>query len=315
VRDFCVYTIIMDLPIYEITAENGGFFYRASIVDTPAIEMEGIHFNKEVEEMKFKADEEKRLFYAPALIPNKMIFRKDVKGSPANTYYTAETIEMLNESYFKNICNSETNINHEANPTEGIYPVESWIVHDNKNDKANALGFDVPNGTLMMCHKVDNDEVWDRIKKGDLTGLSVEMLANYQLKPQIKMNTEEEKKGFVAEIIDAIKMAFEPKKTEEEAVAEGEPVVEETAKIADTENEALKVENEALKAQLKEATDKLAEYEIQNTDMQTKSVLMEKEVEELKSKIAFNSEIPKVPTVTKSFDEMTPLERAKKMYN
>jgi hypothetical protein len=280
--------------------------------------MEGIHFNKEVEEMKFKADEEKRLFYAPALIPNKMIFRKDVKGSPANTYYTAETIEMLNESYFKNICNAETNINHEANPTEGVYPVESWIVHDNKNDKANALGFDVPNGTLIMCHKVDNDEVWDRIKKGDLTGLSVEMLASYQLKPQIKMNTEEEKKGFVAEIIDAIKMAFEPKKIEEEApeVIEDALIPEKAIEVANSEEATtLKAENEALKAQLKEATDKLAEYEIQNTDMQTKSVLMEKEVEELKSKIAFNSEIPKVPTVTKSFDEMTPLERAKKMYN
>lgn len=300
----------MELPIYEILAEENGFLYRVSLVETPAIDHVGVFFNEENEEVKFQADEEKRLLYAPALIPNKMIYRKDVKGSPANTFYSAETIEKLNDSYFKNICNAETNVRHEAEATEGIYPTESWIVKDPECDKAKALGFNVPAGTLMMCHKITNDQIWNEIKSGDLKGLSAEMFIKYELKQPEKME-KEERKGFIAEIVEAVKHAFEPKKEEEkeEVEAETQEVETDTAEV-----DALKEENEMLKSQLKEATDKLAEYEVKNDETSQKSALMEKEIEDLKSKVAFNAQIPKVPEVKKSYAEMTPLERAKNMY-
>jgi hypothetical protein len=321
----------MSLPLYEIVMSKGASLNRVSMVKHPAIENTSMFFSEDIESIKFAADQEQRLLYAPAMIPNKMIFRKDVYGSPANTFYTAETIKMLNESYFKKAGNKETNIEHTDEVLDGVFLVESWIVKDNKNDKANALGFDVPNDTLMMCHKIENDVIWDQVKKGDLTGLSVEMEAIYKLTDnQINMNTEEEK-GLIERIVSAIKHAITPAPKEDEAAKTADEIVDTNAEAAkvdepavvpvvvDGDSEelaALKAENEDLKAKLQEATDKIAQYEIDTNKGAEQSMLYKSEIADLKSKIAFGTEveIPKVPIVKKKPEEMTALERAKAMY-
>ena len=65
---------------------------------------------------------------------------------------------------------------------------------------------------------------------------------------------------------------------------------------------------------IQEATDKIAQYEIDMNKGKEQSVLYTAEIEELKSKIAFSKdvEIPKVPTAPKKKpEEMTALEKAK----
>jgi hypothetical protein len=297
----------MNLPLYEIVMSKGATLDRYSMVKRPAIENTSMFFSEDAEAIKFSVDNEKRLLYAPAMIPNKLIFRKDVNGSPANTYYTGETIKMLNETYFRKVASegAETNIEHTNEVLDGVFLIESWIVHDNKNDKANALGFDVPNETLMTCHKIENDEVWEKVKAGDLTGLSVEMFAKYELRDNtnlINMNTEEEK-GLIERIVSAITHAFTPKpKEDEEEVKEVETeVIEKDAPVVVEEDNSelatLKAENADLKAKLQEATDKIAQYEIENNEGKAQGMLYKSEIEELKSKIAFSKEveIPKVP--------------------
>ncbi len=320
----------MSLPLYEIVMSKGATLDRFAMVKRPAVENTSMFFSEDAEAMKFSTDNEKRLLYAPAMIPNKMIFRKDVNGSPANTFYTAETIAQLNETYFKKAGNQETNIEHTDEVLDGVFVVESWIVHDNKNDKATALGFEVPNGTLMMCHKIENDNVWKKVKTGDLTGLSAEMFAKYELRDNtnlINMNTEEEK-GFFDRLISAITHAFEPKKEEKtadeviatnaEAAKVDEPAVVPVVVEEDSPELAeLKAENEDLKMKLTEATDKIAQYEIDTNKGKEQSMLYQSEIDELKEKIAFSEEgIPKVPAIPKKKpEEMTALEKAKAMYD
>jgi len=322
----------MSRPLYEIVMSKGATLDRVALVKRPAVENTSIFFSEDEQSIKFSVDEEKRLLYAPAMIPNKLIFRKDVFGSEADTFYTAETIKHSMEAYFKKNGNKETNIEHTEQIADGVYPVESWIVHDNKNDKATALGFDVPNDTWMMCHKIENDSIWEQVKNGDLTGLSVEMFAKYELRDSNNTNTinmnKEEKEGFFAEIISAIKMAFEPKKPEEKTADEIVATNAEAAKVDepaivpvvveedDAELATLKAENEDFKMKLQEATDKIAQYEIDMNKGKEQSVLYTAEIEELKSKIAFSKdvEIPKVPIVKKKPEEMTALEKAKAMY-
>jgi hypothetical protein len=41
-------------------------------------------------------------------------------------------------------------------------------------DKSKLYGFDLPVGTWFVKMKVDNDDMWDRIKSGELKGLSIE---------------------------------------------------------------------------------------------------------------------------------------------
>lgn len=321
----------MSRPLYEIVMSKGATLDRVALVKRPAVGNTSMFFSEDEQSIKFSVDEEKRLLYAPAMIPKKLIFRKDVFGSEADTFYTAETIKHSMEAYFKKNGNKETNIEHTEQIADGVYPVESWIVYDNKNDKATALGFDVPNDTWMMCHKIENDSIWEQVKNGDLTGLSVEMFAKYELKDSnnantINMNTEEEK-GFFDRLITAITHAFEPKKpeavpatsneVEAESVSEGEPVEVETQELTAPEDvTVLKAENEDLKMKLQEATDKIAQHEIDMNKGKEQSVLYTAEIEELKSKIAFSKdvEIPKVPNVKKKPEEMTALEKAKAMY-
>ena len=41
-------------------------------------------------------------------------------------------------------------------------------------DKSKMYGFDLPNGTWFVKMRVDNDDLWERIKAGELRGLSIE---------------------------------------------------------------------------------------------------------------------------------------------
>ncbi|KLT69929.1 XkdF-like putative serine protease domain-containing protein [Flavobacterium sp. ABG] len=160
---------------YELVfnAEHEGVF-RISLVKDPAIETTLLHFNADKPQVLHFTQDEKRIVYAPAMIPNKLIFRNNINGENAEVFYTAETIEKIQQNYFKNGYNSVTNINHQNENITGVYPFECWIVKDPQNDKSNALGLDVPAGSLMFGYKVDNDQVWNDVKSGNLDGLSIE---------------------------------------------------------------------------------------------------------------------------------------------
>ena len=41
-------------------------------------------------------------------------------------------------------------------------------------DKSKMYGFDLPNGTWFVKMRIDNDELWEKIKDGELKGLSIE---------------------------------------------------------------------------------------------------------------------------------------------
>jgi hypothetical protein len=52
--------------------------------------------------------------------------------------------------------------------------VESWLIEDEKMDKSQLYGFNLPKGTWMISMKVDNDEVWQDVKDGKIKGFSIE---------------------------------------------------------------------------------------------------------------------------------------------
>jgi len=163
------------MKVYELKLQKGGKgVFRMSTVKGPAIEDTLLYFKKETKDISFFADEEKRIFYAPAMIPNLKIYRNNVNGEPAEVFYTAETVAEAQINYFRQNGNRSNNINHALEDIEGVFPFESWIIQDFASDKAKTLGFNLPNGTWIMGYKVDNNEVWKNIKEGDLDGLSIE---------------------------------------------------------------------------------------------------------------------------------------------
>lgn len=165
--------ILIELFIDEADKENG--LDIISFVSAPAIEKDFMHFNKEVKEFKFKStDEEKRIVTGPAMIPNQEIVRLDAEGKPYFVFFTEDTVAKAQEVFAKYGKTKATNFEHEDSTLEGATVIESWIVKDSKNDKSNALGFDVPANTWMVSYKVDNDELWEKVKNGEVNGFSIE---------------------------------------------------------------------------------------------------------------------------------------------
>jgi phage head maturation protease len=159
-------------------------------------------------EVKFQAvDKEKRIVTGPALIPKKLIYRKD-DGDGFYIYFTEDTIEKASQLYLKDGNQFNTTMQHE-NEVHGVTLVESWIKVDEK-DKATALGFDVPDGTWMVSLKVDNDDVWNNfIKTGKVKGFSIEGVFSGKVVQQQK--EEDKEKVIVQKIKELLEYAQQQK--------------------------------------------------------------------------------------------------------
>jgi len=128
------------------------------------------------EQFEFKKDEEKKMIYSPAMLPDRLIRRFDGRDEYW-VYFTKETIEKIAHKFLMEKRVNYTNLEHTDKKFDDIYMVESWIV-SSENDKAYSLGYtkkDVPIGSWMVGYKVKNEDVWEnQIKTGKVKGLSVE---------------------------------------------------------------------------------------------------------------------------------------------
>ena len=161
-----------------------------SLVTSPAIETDFVYFNATESNLTLaKVNEEQRLLVSPALIPYKQIYRYDAnKDRNYYVYFTADTVRKAAEAYMKHHNTNNATLQHEEKVT-GVHTVESWIVEDSKNDKSNLYGYELPKGTWFVSMRVNNDEVWERIKSGELKGLSIE---GYFVDKMEKLSLEQE---------------------------------------------------------------------------------------------------------------------------
>ena len=145
-----------------------------SLVSQPAIEVDFIFFGKEKNNLTFsKVDEEQRMLISPALIPNKSIFRYDPNtDSEYYVFFSKETVRRAAELYLKHNNHHKATYQHQDR-VAGVLTVESWI-KEGVHDKSKLYGFDLPVGTWFVKMKIENDELWERIKSGELKGLSIE---------------------------------------------------------------------------------------------------------------------------------------------
>ena len=145
-----------------------------SLVSAPAIEQDFVYFGKEKNNLTFaKVDEEKRMIVSPALIPNKQIFRYDPNtDSEYYVYFSPDTVRKASELYLKHNNHHKATYEHQDR-VSGVLTVESWI-QEGDMDKSKLYGYDLPNGTWFVKMKINNDELWQKVKDGSLKGLSIE---------------------------------------------------------------------------------------------------------------------------------------------
>jgi hypothetical protein len=132
---------------------------------------------------QFSLDEEKRMIYSPAMKPGILIPRLDeVTREKYFVTFKPETIERMAQRFLIEGRTNKTNYEHSDVKFEDVYLVESWIVNG-QQDKAYSLGYtpeQVPVGTWMVGFRIDNQEVWDMIKQGQVKGISIE--GNFEYK-------------------------------------------------------------------------------------------------------------------------------------
>ena len=161
---------IVELVIDENDETSG--IEAISVVETPAIEENFVALNKHELQLK-EVNKEKRILMGAALIPDKSIYRRNEKGDEYYIYFSKETVRKASELFFKRSNHKNATYEHKQ-PIEGMTIVESWIVENTKKDKSAHYGLNVPEGTWMVSMKVDNDEIYEKAKKGEVKGFSIE---------------------------------------------------------------------------------------------------------------------------------------------
>ena len=118
---------------------------------------------------------EQRLVVGPAMIPDKMIIRRnEITGEIYYVYFSSDTIKKLQQKFMKEKLLDKTNLEHGRRFLKDVDVVESWIVDDPERDKQQVFGMDYPAGTWMITMKVTDDDTWEKVKDGKLKGFSVQ---------------------------------------------------------------------------------------------------------------------------------------------
>lgn len=175
------------LKYYSVTFDSE--IYAVSLVDEPAIESNFIALSKQSEKRVFLEKDDKHIVMGAVIIPDMPIYRNQ-DGEEFYLQFSSATIEKLAHDFLRMGRNYNFSYQHEEN-VDGISVIESWIVNDPKMDKCSVYGIDVPSGTWMMAAKVDNEEMWEKIKNGDAKGFSIEAIVNLDEMKLKKENTEE----------------------------------------------------------------------------------------------------------------------------
>ena len=203
-----------------------------SLVSSPAIEQDFVFFGKEKNNLTFaKVDEEKRMLVSPALIPNKQIFRYDPNtDSDYYVYFSPETVRKASELYLKH--NNHHKATHEhSERVSGVLTVESWI-KEGDSDKSKMYGFDLPNGTWFVKMKIENDDLWKKIKDGELNGLSIEgYFTNKFEQMQKKEPTTEEVRTALKELLSVQKVELNVVQDIQSMLSDGERGISEANRI------------------------------------------------------------------------------------
>ena len=211
-----------------------------SMVTEPAIESDFVFFSKDKDIVKeaFSSDE-KHMVYGAVLRPDFPIYRYDGE----NEYYlefTSESIERMARDYMMNYRQGNVTIQHEEYANE-VFMVESWIKQDMDKDKSVSVGLDksLPIGTWFCGFYVNNNDVWERIKSGELKGFSVEAMIDLEDFAKVKKEDEFEMNET---FWDKLKTIVNEALGKKEEKMEEQPIVNEPQPTAVTEPQPTVVE-------------------------------------------------------------------------
>lgn len=192
------------LKVYraEINAEDEGMFC-ISLVQDPAVKADFLAFDKDKELLKFTVEnEEKRLVRGLVMAADFLIYRRTATGHEYYVQYSPEAIRIMAEKYLKDGFQNNVDTEHNFKLVEGVNMVQ-FFIKDVENG-INPKGFeDYKDGSLFAEFKVNNDEIWEEIKKGTFKGFS---LAGVFENVETELSSQEDEEyNEIVELINKIK--------------------------------------------------------------------------------------------------------------
>lgn len=148
--------------------------------------------------------EEQRIASGPLMLADTPIYRND-GGKEYYVVFPKETIRQIVLKFFKKGYQSNVNLMHDANQAvNGVTMFESWISDSNRGIKPMQGFEDAPDGSWFGSFKVENDDVWNKIKSGEFKGFSVEGFFNYK-KDSDTIDVEETMWSQIVSILEQVK--------------------------------------------------------------------------------------------------------------
>lgn len=165
-----------ELPIYELelSTENLGVF-AISFVENPASKSNFIYFEEDSKVVNFAIEsEDERIALGVILPADTPIYRKGIEGKlpPHYVKLSEDTIKETVLRFAKGKYLDSVTLAHKES-VEGVYLIENWIVGGTIQMGLEEFK-DVPVGSWMGKFYIENDEVWEEIKKGTFQGFSIE---------------------------------------------------------------------------------------------------------------------------------------------
>ncbi len=185
---------MIDLPVYKIVFDGESEIIINSLVDVPAHLRAFIAQNRKP--LKFAVDNEKKEVTGVVISANQPIYYYSKDIPECYMVFEPATIKRIMLSYFASNKANLIDVQHDFQIKEGaVTMIESYLTDDNKKSP-----FDVEAGSWIMTYKVNDNDLWQRIKEGKITGFSIagnfnleKLNFNNKLKNQTIMKTLKEK--------------------------------------------------------------------------------------------------------------------------
>lgn len=165
-----------DIPIFKAIFDpedvTEGVFV-VSLVSDPAVESLFLAFDAEDKQKFSVIDTDEHKVLGCVLRADYPILRVDGEGNYYNIVFDKATIYELTKSFLDRSDLHAVSVQHNGVQVDGVSIVQLFIKDSAKG--VNPIGFDdVEDGSLFAEYKIDNEEIWNSIKRGDYRGFSVE---------------------------------------------------------------------------------------------------------------------------------------------
>lgn len=170
---------INGLPVYDAVLNDYSIgIFTVSLVEHPATELSWVAFSKDnaaTKPLKFSiTDEEQHRVLSVIMRADFPIYRIDENGNGFYITFSKETLYEAAKRFMYNGFQNCVNVEHIASSSLYGFQLTQLYQKDVKRG-INPVGFeDVEDGSLFGEYYVSDETLWEEIKAGKFTGLSLE---------------------------------------------------------------------------------------------------------------------------------------------